>query len=51
MKKYLKRLIQRIILYVAFGLIYLFFWKISNFETAVIIALGQIIGETHYKNN
>lgn len=46
MKWYKTRVVQ----YVLFGLIYYAFWKISgNFELTVIIALGQIVGEMHYK--
>ena len=46
MKWYKTRVVQ----YVIFGLIYYAFWKISgNFELTVIIALGQIVGEMHYK--
>jgi len=41
---------SRVVLYVLFGLVYYLFWKISSFEMAVIIALGQIIGELHFKN-
>jgi hypothetical protein len=45
MKWYKTRVIQ----YVVFGLIYYAFWKIGSFEFAVIMALGQIMGEMHFK--
>ncbi|MCK9417256.1 hypothetical protein M0Q97_11470 [Candidatus Dojkabacteria bacterium] len=45
MKWYKTRIIQ----YVIFGLIYWIFFRLFGFELAVIIALGQIVGEMHYK--
>ena len=40
---------ERVFNYLIHSLLYYVFYKVSGFELAVIIALGQIIGEMHYQ--
>jgi hypothetical protein len=36
--------------YMGYSLIYVTFWKFMGFEMAVIIGIGQIMGELSYQN-
>lgn len=41
----MKELFTRILTYTLFGLLFYIFYNLFGFELAVIIALGQIMGE------
>ena len=42
---------SRLYQYLAYGLIYVTFWKFAGFEVTVIIIGSTILGEIHYQFN
>lgn len=44
----MKKHLERLIIYVVMSLLYLILWKLFTFEVAIIIALGQIMGQLYF---